>query len=279
MIAIFAIIAILLILFVVYHAIILFFTYFYITFPAVALIIIYKKRKSIWKSKNQNRTFYNTNRNSDGTFASTGGDQTGRTCGIIQGSSPNYSNVDISALESIGLSQDEAKLVFGKNWRRKIRGYNASTDETVETILKIQTKIMFDLKYRMRVIPILPKIISMIESVTDDNPEMVRKYEGNMGKLKETYRYQWKFFKIHQKTTFEVSGNQLDESEAYKILNLDPSATVEQVKARFRELALKHHPDKNQTGFKTQAEEEFVKIKHAYETILEKRIQVANTFT
>jgi hypothetical protein len=278
MIAIFAIIAILLILFVVYSAIVLFFTYFYITFPAVALIIIYKKRKSIWKSKNQNRTFYKAKSSS---YASAGEEEllTGRKGAIIQGSSPNYSNVDISALESIGLSQDEAKLVFGKNWRRKIRGYIASTDETVETILKIQTKIMFDLKYRMRVIPILPKIISMIESVTCDNPEMVRKYEDNMGKLKETYKYQWKFFKIHQKTTFEVSGNQLDESEAYKILNLDPSATIKQVKARFRELALKHHPDKNQSGFKTQAEEAFVKIKHAYETILEKRIQVANTFT
>ena len=278
MIVIFAIIAILLILFVVYTAIVLFFTYFYITFPAVALIIIYKKRKSIWKSKNQNRTFYKAKSSS---YASAGEEEllTGRKCEITRGSSSNYWKYDNSALESIGLSQDEAKLVFGKNWRRKIRGYIASTDETVETILKIQTKIMFDLKYRMHVIPILPKIISMIESVTGDNPEMVRKYEDNMGKLKETYRYQWKFFKIHQKTTFEVSGNQLDESEAYKILNLDPSATVEQVKARFRELALKHHPDKNQTGFKTQAEEAFVKIKRAYETILEKRIQVANTFT
>jgi len=273
MIVIFAIIAILLILFVVYTAIVLFFTYFYITFPAVALIIIYKKRKSIWKSKNQNRTFYKAKPSS---YASAGEEEllTGRKGAIIRGSSSNYWKYDNSTLESTGLSADEAKLVFGKNWRRKIRGYNASTDETVQTILKIQTQIMFDLKYRRRVISILPKIISMIESVTGDNPEMVRIFEDNMGKLKETYRYQWKFFKIHQKTTFEVSGNQLDESEAYKILNLDPSATIKQVKARFRELALKHHPDKNQTGFKTQAEEEFVKIKRAYETILEKRAPI-----
>ena len=55
MIVIFAIIAILLILFVVYTAIVLFFTYFYITFPAVALIIIYKKRKSIRKAYKGNR--------------------------------------------------------------------------------------------------------------------------------------------------------------------------------------------------------------------------------
>ena len=55
MIVIFAIIAILLILFVVYTAIVLFFTYFYITFPAVALIIIYKKRNSIRKLKFRKR--------------------------------------------------------------------------------------------------------------------------------------------------------------------------------------------------------------------------------
>ena len=43
-------IAILLILFLVYTVVVLFFTYWYITFPAVALIIIYKKRKSIRKA-------------------------------------------------------------------------------------------------------------------------------------------------------------------------------------------------------------------------------------
>ena len=49
------VIGILLILFVVYTVVVLFFTYWYITFPAVALIIIYKKRKSIRKLKFRKR--------------------------------------------------------------------------------------------------------------------------------------------------------------------------------------------------------------------------------
>ena len=45
----------LLLIFLIVTAITLFFTYWYITFPAVALIIIYKKRKSIRKLKFRKR--------------------------------------------------------------------------------------------------------------------------------------------------------------------------------------------------------------------------------
>ena len=45
----------LLLIFLIVTAITLFFTYWYITFPAIALIIIYKKRKSIRKLKFRKR--------------------------------------------------------------------------------------------------------------------------------------------------------------------------------------------------------------------------------
>ena len=45
----------LVLIFLIVYAITLFFTYWYITFPAVALIIIYKKRKSIRKLKFRKR--------------------------------------------------------------------------------------------------------------------------------------------------------------------------------------------------------------------------------
>ena len=59
----------------------------------------------------------------------------------------------------------------------------------------------------------------------------------------------------------------LTKSEAYKELGLPITATIEQVKKRFRNLVLKWHPDRNKTK-KTQANEKFVKIRHAYETII-----------
>lgn len=39
-----------------------------------------------------------------------------------------------------------------------------------------------------------------------------------------------------------LSGNSLEE--AYKVLEIDPSATNEEVRTAYRRLALKHHPDR-----------------------------------
>ena len=46
------------------------------------------------------------------------------------------------------------------------------------------------------------------------------------------------------------------------------TVTLDQVKERFRELALRWHPDKNDSAIKTEAEKKFVKINQAYETII-----------
>ena len=54
----------------------------------------------------------------------------------------------------------------------------------------------------------------------------------------------------------------------YKVLELDTNATLKQIKDRYRELALKWHPDRNKTG-KEQATKKFTKINDAYEKIIE----------
>jgi curved DNA-binding protein CbpA len=61
--------------------------------------------------------------------------------------------------------------------------------------------------------------------------------------------------------------NTLDASEAYKILGLAVTATIKEVKKKYRELVLKWHPDRNRTN-QIQAEKELVKINQAYETIM-----------
>ena len=48
---------------------------------------------------------------------------------------------------------------------------------------------------------------------------------------------------------------------------MDITATFAQVKRRYRELAKKWHPDKNDSALKTEAEKKFVRINQAYETI------------
>jgi curved DNA-binding protein CbpA len=55
----------------------------------------------------------------------------------------------------------------------------------------------------------------------------------------------------------------------YRLLGLKQSATYDELRQRFRELALKYHPDKNKTK-KIQAAKNFTKYFEAYEKIIEK---------
>jgi DnaJ like chaperone protein len=60
----------------------------------------------------------------------------------------------------------------------------------------------------------------------------------------------------------------------YKILEVDPSATNDEVKKAYRRMAMKYHPDKvSQLGedFKKTADEKFMKVNEAYERIKKER--------
>ena len=269
----------LIILFILYAIVMVLITFWYITIPAIALIIIYKKRKSIWKPNNNKRSSYKGTPPYQGKYYSKGEEEllTGRNPqekpwqGQSSHNGSNYYQSErgklLKMLESIGLSEEEAKLVFGSYWKRKLTksGYD---DQFASDILIIQTKIMFDLDYRKEVIHLVDKLISTIDFVINAFPEAAKKYAKNLGPYEEIYIHQWEVFKKYKKTSFEInSENELTVSEAYKILELGITATIEQVKKRFRVLALKWHPDRNRTN-KTQAEQMFVKINKAYETII-----------
>jgi len=57
------------------------------------------------------------------------------------------------------------------------------------------------------------------------------------------------------------------EGEALVILDLRPPVTATSVKARYKELVKKHHPDAN--GGTKESEEKFKQIGHAYQILLE----------
>lgn len=73
----------------------------------------------------------------------------------------------------------------------------------------------------------------------------------------------------------EASSNQqIGLDEAYKILGISPNATNDEVKAAYRKMALKHHPDRVSTlgdDVREAAEKKFQEINNAKERIYEAR--------
>ena len=69
-----------------------------------------------------------------------------------------------------------------------------------------------------------------------------------------------------------INGNTLED--AYRVLEIEPTATDSEVRAAYRRLALKHHPDRVATlgdDIKKAAEEKFSKINEAKERIYKAR--------
>ena len=173
-------------------------------------------------------------------------------------------------LERFHLSEDEAELIFGKKWRNKLSQGNFDLFYQI-------TKMRLDLlglnkSFGKKVSHIIDKVIQMIDTVYNENPEYAKSFEkyaeeSNPGAAR-TAKKAWEFFKKHKKTDgFDPSENILDTSEAYKIFDLAITATVEQVRKKYRELVLKWHPDRYK-GDKTVAEKMMMKINQAYETIM-----------
>ena len=65
-----------------------------------------------------------------------------------------------------------------------------------------------------------------------------------------------------------------DVNSAYKVLEIDPSATDEEVKRAYKKMAIKHHPDKVESlgeDVKKAAEEKFQQINNAKDMIYKAR--------
>jgi len=105
-----------------------------------------------------------------------------------------------------------------------------------------------------------------------EQEEWEREFEEECEREEQEWNETWEEFRRFA----EEFNNKFGIGKYYKVLELDTNATLEQVKARYRELALKWHPDRNKTG-KEQATKKFTKINEAYEKIIENmRVEECN---
>jgi len=231
----------------------LYFIFWYITIPATIIIIVI-----IWLRSRDNKK--NSPDHSERTYYQQS----------TEDSNNQYKdNLIRVRLERFDLSEEEAELVFGKRWRTKL---GSEHYKLFDNIVKMQMNLLDPSKvFRKKVFHIIDKVIRMIDSVYNEDPECMKSFErfceDYSPGLLDYFKREWEFFKKHKKSSYGYSENTLDKSEAYEILGLSVAATLDQVKERFRELALKWHPDKNMVN-KIQAEKMFVKINLAYETIM-----------
>jgi len=87
----------------------------------------------------------------------------------------------------------------------------------------------------------------------------------------------------HMATNLGISGKDFesirsmfvaDTNSAYKILEIDPAATDEEIKKAYRKMAIKYHPDKVSylgEDIQNAAKEKFQKVNEAYEKLKKER--------
>ena len=179
----------------------------------------------------------------------------------------------LERLARYDLSKAEIELLFGKEWRNELSRLDYAPADLFYKIAQMKIDLISPRNpFRKKVSHIIDKVIRIIDSVWIEYPQEVTQFKKICNDQtpggSDWIEREWEFFKKHKKSSSEFSENTLDASEAYEILGLSMTVTLDQVKERFRELALRWHPDKNDSAIKKECERKFVRINQAYETIM-----------
>lgn len=124
-----------------------------------------------------------------------------------------------------------------------------------------QIRDHMDYSSRLQVLHFLFGIANADGVVSKSEVDLIAKIATDMG--------------ISTKDYDSIRSMFIDSTEAYyKVLEIEPSASVDEIKKAYRAMAIKHHPDKvGHLGedIRKAAEEKFKKVNEAYEKIKKER--------
>lgn len=153
-----------------------------------------------------------------------------------------------------------------------------NADLSPKTIM-VRFSVNYDTK--LMIIHILYGIAIADGEVTTPEIQLIYKIAGDIGVLKQdvdsvlnAYRYTHSSYSNSNGQSRSNSAYKGGLDEAYKVLEITPQATDDEVKKAFRNLAKKFHPDKVAglgKEVEDQAQERFKKINDAYEKIKQAR--------
>lgn len=145
--------------------------------------------------------------------------------------------------------------------RKQMEAKNPSAFKTAIYECGVQIKINMNYEQRLQLLNFLAMIAQSDGNVCQEEIEALKEVALAMGLSAQEVD-----------SMLNLGGHTLDE--AYKVLEIDSSATDDEVKKAYRKLALKHHPDKVATlgeDIKKAAEEKFQQINNAKDIIFKAR--------
>ena len=146
-------------------------------------------------------------------------------------------------LDKFGISEPDAEIIFGKSWRTKLGKPDGEFFYIVQRIA-INIEYDFDGRYRRKYGSLYFKVLEIIQTVTGTN---TNDYTDD--------------------TNDYTNDSTLDDlKSSFHTMGLKNTSTMDEIKTRYKELILKHHPDRNHGSQKST--QKTTEINNAYELIM-----------